>query len=103
MGLFPNRNCHILGDSAYKCTTYGDNGHLGQKQRTYNSKLSATRVFIEQCFALLKGRFLILKHVNVYNTKLIPKIILACCVLHNICMATNDRVETDEEEANNND
>ncbi|KAK4885738.1 hypothetical protein RN001_002009 [Aquatica leii] len=93
--LFPNVNNHILGDSAYKCTSYvltpfRDDGHLSRQQKNFNYKLSATRVFIEQCFGLLKGRFRILKHVNVYNTKLISKIIVACCVLHNICISQND-------------
>ncbi|KAK4882161.1 hypothetical protein RN001_005480 [Aquatica leii] len=99
--LFPNSDCHILGDSAYKCTTYvltpyRDNGHLTQKQKNYNYRLSATRVCIEQCFALLKCRFRILKHVNVYNTIFIPKIILAYCVLHNICMTRKDSIEINE-------
>jgi hypothetical protein len=95
-------NSHILGDSAYKCTNYlltpyRDNGHLTRKQKTYNYKQSSTRVFIEQCFGLLKGRFRILKHVNLYDTEFIPKIILACCVLHNICMEKKDHIEIIDE------
>lgn len=104
--LFPSRNCHILADSAYKCTNYvltpyRDNGHLNRNQKKYNYKLSATRVCIEQAFGLLKGRFRILKFVNIYNTELVPKIVLACCVLHNICMARNDVIEINGEGAEN--
>lgn len=93
--VFPNSNTHILGDSAYKCTNYvltpyRDNGHLSRVQKNYNYKHSATRVYIEQCFGLLKGRFRILKHVNIYNTEFIPKLIIACCVLHNICIEQRD-------------
>lgn len=105
--LFPNTNTHILGDSAYKCTNYvltpyRDNGHLTRIQKNYNFKHSSTRVHIEQCFGLLKGRFRILKHVNVYNTEFIPKIIVACCVLHNICVEKQDsaisNIEEEEED-----
>ncbi|XP_030757991.1 putative nuclease HARBI1 [Sitophilus oryzae] len=95
--LFP-ANSHILRDSAYKntnyvLTPYRDNGHLTQIQKNYNFKHSSTRVCIEQSFGLLKGRFRILKHVNIYRTELIPPLVLACCVLHNICMQKNDMVE----------
>ncbi|KAB0805325.1 hypothetical protein PPYR_02295 [Photinus pyralis] len=97
--LFPN-NTHILGDSAYKCsnyllTPYRDNGHLSRKQKNYNFKHSSTRVYVEQTFGLLKGRFRILKHVHMYNVELIPDLILACCVLHNICMKNNDEIDVD--------
>ncbi|KAI4463184.1 hypothetical protein MML48_4g00006682 [Holotrichia oblita] len=93
-------NSHILADSAYRNTNYvltpfQDNGHLTQLQKQYNYKHSATRVYIEQSFGLLKGRFRILKHVNIYNMKLIPPLVLACCVLHNICMLKNDIVDPD--------
>lgn len=93
-------NSHILADSAYRNTNYvltpfRDNGHLTQLQKQYNYKHSATRVYIEQSFGLLKGRFRILKHVNIYNMKLIPPLVLACCVLHNICMLKNDIVDPD--------
>ncbi|KAJ8926257.1 hypothetical protein NQ314_021378 [Rhamnusium bicolor] len=82
---------HLLGDSAYGnmawlITPYRDNGRLTRKQRSFNYKQSSTRVCIEQTFGLLKGRFIILRHINVYRVDLIPKIIIACCVLHNICM-----------------
>lgn len=101
--LFPN-NTHILGDSAYKCTNYlltpyRDNGHLSRKQKNYNFKHSSTRVYIEQTFGLLKGRFRILKHVNFYNTEFISELVVACCVLHNICMRNNDEIDVDTTEA----
>lgn len=38
--VFLTNDCHILGDSAYKCTNYiitpyRDNGHLTQKQKQF--------------------------------------------------------------------
>ncbi|KAI4463677.1 hypothetical protein MML48_4g00008954 [Holotrichia oblita] len=86
---------HMLGDSAYPnqvnlITPYKDNGHLSRKQKKFNYLHSAARVCTEQTFGLLKGRFRILRHVNIYCTDVIPKVIIACCILHNICMTMND-------------
>lgn len=41
---------------------------------------------IERAFALLKGRFRRLKYLHMSRIDLIPYVILACCVLHNICL-----------------
>lgn len=83
---------YLLGDSAYPNTTYliapyKDNGHLTRRQRNFNS---STRVAIEQTCGMLKGRFRILRYVNMYDVKIIPKIVISCCVLHNICTDLND-------------
>lgn len=44
------------------------------------------RQVIERVFALLKGRFRRLKYLHMNCADLIPFVILACCVLHNICL-----------------
>ena len=44
------------------------------------------RQVIEKAFALLKGRFRRLKYLHMSCAELIPYVILACCVLHNICL-----------------
>lgn len=91
---FP-QNTHLLGDSAYPLlryilTPYRDNGHLNDVQINYNIKLSSTRVIIERAFALLKGRFRKLKYVYMHNTDMIPLLVIACCILHNICIDNDD-------------
>lgn len=102
-----NGKYHLLGDTAYPNTSnlltpYRDNGYLTQQQKRFNYLHSSTRVFIEQSFGLLKGRLRILKFVNVYRTDIIPNIIIACCVLHNMCMKNNDQnIEMYVEESNN--
>lgn len=99
---------HLLGDSAYPnmtnlITPYRDNGRLSRIQRRFNYKHSATRVAIEQGFGLLKGRFRILRYVNVYSTNIIPKVIISCCILHNMCIDLDDvEVELHQHEENNN-
>lgn len=46
---------------------------------------------IKHSFGHLKGQFRsILKTLDMERIDLIPKFILACCVLHNICSIKND-------------
>ncbi|XP_066582413.1 putative nuclease HARBI1 [Prorops nasuta] len=114
---FPN-NTHLLGDSAYPLykillTPYKDNGHLNEIQINYNRKFCSTRMIIERTFGLLKGRFRKLNYIYMFNTDMIPSVILACCILHNICIENDDdpfesiEVNEDDEEDmyynNNND
>jgi len=93
---------HLLADSAYPLsnyilTPYRDNGHLTNVQRRYNTKLSKTRVVIERAFGTLKGRFRKLKYIYMYNTEMIPLVILTCCILHNICIDNEDAFINDNE------
>lgn len=89
---------HILGDNAYPLreyllTPYKDYGTLTQAQRTYNYKLSATRVLIENTFGMLKNRFRQLISLDFHTVDKITKCILACCVIHNLCIEFNDEME----------
>ncbi|XP_023218074.1 putative nuclease HARBI1 [Centruroides sculpturatus] len=88
--MFPPK-CHLLGDSAYPLqeqliTPFRDNGHLSPQQLNFNLKHSRTRNTVERAFGLLKGRFRRLRYVDMGNSYLIPMFIMACCVLHNICL-----------------
>jgi len=52
------------------------------------------RQVVDRAFALLKGRFRRLKYLHMSMAELIPYVILACCVLHNLCLqGCNDRVD----------
>lgn len=53
---------------------------------------------IERAFALLKGRFRRLKYLHVDMIHEIPRTILACCVLHNLCLQGFHENERDLEE-----
>ncbi|XP_043276044.1 putative nuclease HARBI1 [Venturia canescens] len=102
---FPQQ-CHLVGDSAYKLhenllTPYRDNGHLTERQRNYNFSQSSARIAIERAFGLLKGRFRSLLTVLAVDRVIkIPKHVLACCVLHNICLTRDNdlNIEVEEEE-----
>ena len=90
-------NTYIIGDSAYAIrswllATLKDNGNLTPVQRNFSRRLSKARVVIERAFGLLKGRWRRLKLVPA-NVEKIPNIIVACCVLHNLCLLEEDEVE----------
>lgn len=95
----PNRlwpqDRHLIGDAAYPLSMkilvpFKDNGHLTRIQKKFNVKLSQNRVVIEHAFALLKGRFRRLKLLEAVRLDLIPLLIICTCILHNICLETND-------------
>lgn len=98
---FPN-NTHLIGDAAYALhkhllVPYPDNGHLTQYQKNYNFCHSSTRMVIERAFGLLKGRWRSLLHVLAVNClDFIPYHILACCVLHNICLLQKDELNMED-------
>lgn len=82
-------NFHLLGDSAYPLllnlmTPFRDNGSLTGQQIRYNNRLSMTRSTVERAFGLLKGRFRRLKFLDEKVILIVPTIVMACCVLHNI-------------------
>lgn len=99
--MFPDDG-HMLGDSAYPCLPYlmkpfKYHGHLSTAEKKFNKKLSSSRVVIEQAFGLLISRFRRLKFIYMRRTDLIPIIIAAACILHNICIDNQDVINIEEE------
>lgn len=65
-----------------------------QAQKNFNKEISSKRSVIERAFALLKGRFRRLKYLDMNKDEMIPYTIIACTVLHNICLeGMDDNVE----------
>nr|CAI5846931.1 unnamed protein product [Callosobruchus analis] len=94
---------HLLGDSAYPLreyllTPYIDYGNLTEEQKKINKALSATRVLIENAFGLLKGRWRQLLQLEFHEVDKITKFIIACCVLHNLCIENADIWDEPHEE-----
>lgn len=93
--FFPG-DTHIIGDAAYAIqqhllVPYKNNGRLTARQTNFNYCLSSARMAVERSIGLLKGRFRSLLGVlPMTRTDLIPKYIMACCVLHNVCLFFND-------------
>lgn len=94
---FPS-DSHLVGDSAYELhehllVPFKDNGHLTAAQKYYNYCQSSARVVIERCFALLKGRIRsLLYRLPMQRIDLISEYIIACCVVHNICLLHEDEL-----------
>jgi hypothetical protein len=101
--MFPG-DTHIIGDPAYPIkenllVAFKNNGRLTRREDKYNRALSAARSCIERAFALLKGRFRRLKFLDMSNIERIPYVIVACCVLHNICLKLHDAIDIPAEDA----
>ncbi|XP_053390776.1 putative nuclease HARBI1 [Mercenaria mercenaria] len=89
---------HLLGDSAYSLAShllvpFRDNGHLTEEQKKFSFVHSSTRVDIERCFGLLKGKFRKLKFLDVTKVSVIPNIIVTCCGLHNFILGKESYME----------
>lgn len=86
-------NRHLLGDSAYPFNTYlmrpyRKTHRLRVRQKLYNRVLSKTRQVIERAFGFFKNKFRRLFYLNRHSVEDSVSTILACCILHNICLAT---------------
>ena len=64
---------------------------MSDNQKKYNYLHSTARVTVERCIGLLKGRMRSLLHcLPMTRVDLIPEYIVACCVIHNICVMRQD-------------
>ncbi|XP_054725190.1 putative nuclease HARBI1 [Anastrepha obliqua] len=103
----------ILGESAYPISQFliiphRDNGHLSREQKTFNARLSSTRVFIEQAFGIFKKKFKILNYIEASSIKATSNVIFACAILHNFIINRggyfehiNDTITHSDMETNN--
>lgn len=94
-GLYFPNNTFIIGDKAYPLLDwcippYLERGNMNAAKRNFNLKISQTRQIIERSFALLFGRFRRLKFLDMNRVDYIPATVLACCVLHNLCLDNTD-------------
>ncbi|KAL3972473.1 nuclease HARBI1 [Sarotherodon galilaeus] len=64
----------------------------------FNSHHSRARSIIERAFGMMKNRFraIFLQALEVHHT-LVPHVITACAVLHNICLSAGDIVAPEDE------
>ncbi|CAN7992729.1 unnamed protein product, partial [Ixodes hexagonus] len=86
---------HLLGDAAYPCREYllppyKDYGNLSPQQQAFNTKLSSTRVLIENSFGILKNRFRQLKVLEFISVERMCQFTMSCCVIHNLCIDGDD-------------
>jgi hypothetical protein len=97
-----------VGDSAYPLMSFlikaFNNKATGSaEQNAFDKALRLGRVKIENAFGILKNRWAITKNLNVGLDKA-PQVVVACCVLHNICMEGGEPTAGfDEEDPHPND
>ena len=60
------------------------------KQRYFNTKLCSARVVTENAYGMLKGRFRILYIKTECQLKNLNYLIMACVMLHNLCISVRD-------------
>ena len=68
------------------------------EERLYNRVHKTTRCSIERSFGCLKSRWRILDHTGgtlCYSPAKSAKIIVACCILHNICRRNGTEIIED--------
>ena len=106
--LFPKRSLEmdgvdapvvILGDSAYPLLSWlikpFPHGCTNREQRSFNYRLSRTRMVIENAYSRLKGRWrCLLKRLDVHVNN-VPVVVAAGCVLHNICEIHGENFDND--------
>ena len=95
---------YLLGDSAFALTPFlmTPKAHpINDAERNYNNAHTHTRVVIERAFGVLKHRFRCLHKSGgalTYAPGKSCNIIVACMVLHNICINGNVPNNNEEEE-----
>jgi len=95
---FPE-DSHLVGNATYELhhhfmVPFEDNGQLTERQKNFNFCQALARNAVERCFSLLKDRMRSLMHCLPMKTvDFMAEYIVACCVLHNICVLKNDELE----------
>ncbi|XP_056607514.1 uncharacterized protein zgc:113227 [Triplophysa dalaica] len=72
-----------------------DKGDLTPQQQRCNSRLRCARSVVDESFERLKGRWRCLLKRNDCKLEMIKKMVMTCCVLHNICEERGDEFTDD--------
>ncbi|GIX90499.1 protein ANTAGONIST OF LIKE HETEROCHROMATIN PROTEIN 1 [Caerostris extrusa] len=66
-----------------------------EKEKLFNENFTFAYNTIEIAFKRLKARWNCLIHGNICNIEILPSVIVACCVLHNMCELNNEMMLND--------
>nr|XP_060615329.1 uncharacterized protein LOC132765152 [Anolis sagrei ordinatus] len=91
----------ILGDMAYPLlpwlmTPYS--GHLDTRKQLFNDTVGRCRTIVDYAFERLRGRWRCLLSRLDVRERYAPRVIVACCILHNICEARGEPLQDGWEE-----
>ena len=71
---------------------------LPRDKEIFNTQIANARIKLEHCIGLLKGRFQILRGMNVWirdgkkQVKEVVDIFSSCCILHNLLLTYNNTI-----------
>ncbi|XP_018534971.1 uncharacterized protein LOC108885223 isoform X2 [Lates calcarifer] len=86
---------HLVGDASFPLRPwlmkgYSEEQQLSPEQRRFTYTLSSARSVVDTAFTRLKGRWRCLLKKSDIDVSMMPRIVAACCVLHNICELQGD-------------
>ncbi|KAM0010123.1 putative protein kinase RLK-Pelle-CrRLK1L-1 family [Helianthus debilis subsp. tardiflorus] len=94
-----SKNTTIVGSSSYALLDwlFVPYTHQNQtwNQRSFNRQIGEAQQIAKDAFMRLKGRWAYLQQRTEVKLQDMPVILLACCVLHNICEINNEAMDHD--------
>ena len=90
----------LIADSAYPLLpwllkSFASNISFTSKQKNFNYRLSRARIVSENAFGRLKARWRRLIKQNEMNVTNVPNVVVACCILHNMCEIHGEEFDND--------
>ena len=91
----------LLGDKAYRLSTtlltpYKRHKKLKAEEKRFNKVHSQTRVVVETAFGALKMRWRRFETKFALDLKILPDVIMAACIMHNLCTLKHDPLPEDD-------
>ncbi|XP_039665752.1 protein ANTAGONIST OF LIKE HETEROCHROMATIN PROTEIN 1-like isoform X2 [Perca fluviatilis] len=104
--LFPRQNSvvcdgveipvHLIGDASFPLKPWLMKSYPPEQQRQsaerrrFSSSLAAARCVVHAAFTRLRGRWRCLLKKSDVDVSVMPRVVAACCVLHNVCQSRRD-------------
>uniref|UniRef100_A0ABM0MDV0 Nuclease HARBI1-like n=1 Tax=Saccoglossus kowalevskii TaxID=10224 RepID=A0ABM0MDV0_SACKO len=93
-----NDDHYLIGDSVYPLrhwlvTPFRNNGQLTIQQHRFNRMVSACTQSVERSIGHLKGRMRRLRELPAHSIEDVCNIIMAGCIMHNLCILHEDDID----------
>lgn len=99
-GAAENIPYYIVADEAFPLRTWLmkpiPRRNLGKEERIFNYRISRARRVVENAFGLLAMKFRCLLSTMPQSPERVTKIVMACCILHNLTSTRNMRNSVDK-------
>ncbi|XP_070686501.1 uncharacterized protein [Pempheris klunzingeri] len=86
---------HLIGDVSFPLKPwlmkgYSQEHQLSPEQRRFTYTLTSARSVVDVAFTRLRGRWRCLLKKSDIDVSMMPRVVTACCVLHNVCESRGD-------------